>query len=354
MSSGKPLKMLVMSLTGRCNFACRYCYAEEHPHEMMSLDTAIRAVELAAAGGKPFHLQFSGGEPLLNFEVMQGIIRYVQKRRIPAIMQVQTNASLLDRERVSFLRAARVGVGISLDGRPGINDRLRRLPDGKGASLQILRGAGHLAAEGMEIGITCVIANENVSQLAGAVEMAYYLGNVRRIGFDLLRRQGRGKMLTPPPAEAVAEGMLEALRTAERLARFTGRALLISQLERVETLARGTASGFGHCHAMNGEAAFVDAEGRIYACSSLVGDEDFRLGDVWEGIDVERQQAVAALIWNSMAFCRECPDFPLCGGGCFARWYGSGCVGRAYEAECALKRVCIRWFQQQRGEMMKS
>lgn len=354
MSSAKPLKMLVLSLTGRCNFACRYCYADAHPQEVMSLNTAIHAVNLAAAGGEPFLLQFSGGEPFLAFDVMQGVVRYVHQRRIPAILQVQTNASLLDRERVSFLRAAQVGVGISLDGRPEINDRLRRLPDGKGASLQILRGAEHLAAERVEIGITCVIANENVSRLAGVVEMACYLGNVRRIGFDLLRRQGRGKMLTPPPAEAVAEGMLEALRTAERLARLTGRALLISQLERVETLARGTASGFGHCHAMNGEAAFVDARGRIYACSSLVGDEDFRLGDVWEGIDVKRQQAVAALIWNSMAFCRECPAFPLCGGGCFARWYGSGCVGRAYEAECALKRVCIRWFQQQRGEMMKS
>jgi len=345
--------MLVLSLTGRCNFACRYCYAQAHPQGMMSLDTAIQAVNLAVGGGEPFMLQFSGGEPLLAFDLLQEIIRYVRQRRIPAVMQLQTNASLLDRRMVLFLRAAQVGVGISLDGRPGINDCLRCFPDGRGTSSQILRGAEHLATEGMEIGITCVIANENVNQLAGVVEMAYYLGNVRRIGFDLLRGQGRGRMLTPPPAQAVAQGLLEALRTAERLARQTGRTMLISQLERVETLSRGMVRGFGHCHAMNTEAVFVDAKGGIYACSSLVGDEDFRLGDVSEGIDESRRQAVTALIRDSMVFCRECPAFPLCGGGCFARWYGSGYAGKAYEAECALKQVCIQWYQEHRKQETK-
>lgn len=349
MKSDKPLKMLVLSLTGRCNFACKYCYADEHNQGIMSLATAVQAVELAASGGEPFILQFSGGEPLMAYDLMQKIIQYVRQRRMRAIMQVQTNASLFNLERVSFLRKAKVGIGISLDGRPKINDQLRCLPNGKGTSRQTARGAGYLAAQGVEIGLTCVIAGENVTHLAGVVEMAHYLGNVRRIGFDLLRGQGRGKMLPPPPAEAVSAGVLEALRTAEQLARFTGQSMVISQLERVEKLARKRVSGgFGHCHAMNGEAAFVDARGRIYACSSLIGDEAFRLGDVSEGIDKARQQAVMELIQNSMAFCLECPDFILCGGGCFARWYGSGCIDKAYEAECALKRVCIRWYQQQR------
>lgn len=347
--SKKRIKLLVLSLTGRCNFACKYCYARAHPRDMMSLDTAVRAIKLAAAGGKPFVLQFSGGEPLLAFAALREIVQYVQQRRIPAIMQVQTNASLLNREIVSFLRAARVGVGISLDGRPVINDQLRCLPNGEGTSHRIQRGAGLLAAQGVEIGITCVIANENVRNLAGVVEMAYYLGNVRRIGFDLQRGQGRGKMLAPPLAEDVAQGLLEAFRIAGRLARCTGRSMLISQLEQVEILSRGATGGFAHCHAMNGEAAFVDARGSIYACSSLVGDEAFRLGDVITGIDEKRRQTVTELVQNSMAFCRECQCFSLCGGGCFARWHGFGCAGKAYEAECALKRVCIQWYQENGG-----
>lgn len=81
----------------------------------MSLDTAVQAVDLAAASGEPFILQFSGGEPLMAYDLMQKIIHYVRQRGIRAIMQVQTNASLLSRERVSYLRQAKVGIGISLE-----------------------------------------------------------------------------------------------------------------------------------------------------------------------------------------------------------------------------------------------
>ena len=54
------IKMLVLSLTGQCNFACRYCYAAEHERSMMSPETALAAVKLAADGGERFVIQFSG------------------------------------------------------------------------------------------------------------------------------------------------------------------------------------------------------------------------------------------------------------------------------------------------------
>lgn len=353
MGRHKPLKMLVLSLTGKCNFACSYCYAQAHPQESMSLDTAIAAVNLAAGSGEPFVLQFSGGEPLLAFAVMRDTVQYVRRRRIPALMQVQTNASLLSRDKITFLRAAQVGIGVSLDGRPDVNDQTRRMSSGEGTSQQILGGIEQLALQGVEIGLTCVISRENVSQLAGIIEMAYYLGNVRRIGFDLLRAQGRGNLLPPPAPESIEEGLEEALRTAERLGRYTGTTMLIAQLERVETLAQGTRQGFAHCPALTGEAAFVDAQGNIYACSSLVGDEKFRLGDVAAGIEESRQQAVVVLMQKSMAFCRECPSFPLCGGGCFARWYGAARSGEAYAGECTLKKLFIKWYLEQRKQESK-
>lgn len=341
------LKMLVLSLTGQCNFACRYCYAHEHPQQAMSFDTAVKAVNLAAVSGKPFVLQFSGGEPLLAFAVMREVIQYVRQQRIPAIMQLQSNAALFTAEMVTFLRDHKVGIGISLDGRPDINDRLRQLPDGEGACRHILAGASQLAAQGVEVGITCVVSSENVDHLAGIVEMAYYLGNVRRIGFDLLRAQGRGNLLTPPTAQALTRGLQAALQTARDLEERTGKSLIISQIERVQTLAQGTMQGFAHCHSMNGEAAFVDAQGNIYACSSLVGDENFWLGHVEAGIDPTCQVRISKLIQDSMVFCNNCSFFRLCGGGCFARWYGSGCTDQAYDVECALKQVSVKWFQSQ-------
>ncbi|CAA7603228.1 adenosylcobinamide hydrolase [Acididesulfobacillus acetoxydans] len=346
----KPLKMLVLSLTGQCNFACSYCYAQAHAQESMSLATAIAAVNRAADSGEPFVLQFSGGEPLLSFAVMRDTIQYVRRKRIPALIQVQTNASLLSSQKIAFLRAAQVGIGVSLDGRPGINDRTRRLSSGEGTSRLILGGIEQLARQGVKIGLTCVISEANVSQLAGIVEMAYYLGNVRRLGFDLVRGQGRGSLLQPPAPESIERGLEQALRTAERLGRRSGTTLSIAQLERVKTLARRTERGFAHCPALKGEAAFVDAQGNIYACSSLIGEEKFRLGDVAAGIEESRQEAVVTLMQKSMGFCLECSSFSLCGGGCFARWYGAARSGEAYAGECTLKRVFIKWYLEQRTE----
>ncbi len=342
--------MLILGLTGQCNFACKYCYAHDHPAESMTADTGFAAVELAAAGGQPFVLQFSGGEPLLNFPAMTSIIRYVREKGLPAIMQVQTNASLMTREKAAVLKAGQVGIGISLDGRPDMNDRQRCWPDGQGTCRQIVKGAGELAAVGVETGITCVVTNENAGSLAGIVEMAYYLGNVRRLGFDLLRSQGRGGTVASPRPEAVWQGVKEAFQLAERLGRKTGRTILFSQLERVAFLARGQIQGFAHCHAMEGEAAFVDAGGRMYACASLAGDPDFYLGHVKSGIEENRRRKVAALIQAGMAFCLRCPSFALCGGACFARWYGANCGDRGYDAECALKQVSIEWYQELQGQ----
>ncbi|WP_371366868.1 GTP 3',8-cyclase [Sporomusa rhizae] len=347
------LKMLILGLTGQCNFACKYCYAHEHPAEIMDTSTAIAAVDMAATDGQAFVLQFSGGEPLLNFPVIQEVIRYVRETGLPAIMQLQTNASLLTRERAAVLKAGQVGIGISLDGRPDVNDRQRCLPDGQGTCRQILHGAGQLAMQGIATGITCVVTNENAGKLSGLVEMAYYLGNVRRIGFDLLRAQGRGSEMTAPSSEAVWQGVEAAFQTAERLTKQTGKPMLFSQVERVDRLANKQMAGFSHCYAMNGEAAFVDAQGHLYACASLAGNPDFYLGHVKTGLDKTRQAQVAAGIKEKMKFCLQCPSFSLCGGACFARWYGAGCPGQSYAAECALKQVAIEWYQQHQGQERK-
>ena len=97
------IKMLVLSLTGQCNFACRYCYAAEHDRSMMSPETALAAVKLAAAGGERFVIQFSGGEPLLNFACLQEVADYVHKEKLPAVLQLQTNGSLLTDKIAKYL-----------------------------------------------------------------------------------------------------------------------------------------------------------------------------------------------------------------------------------------------------------
>ena len=336
-----PLRMMVLSLTGACNLACRYCYASEQDARTMSWDTARRAVDLAAEGGAPFILQFSGGEPLLALPLLVQIADYVRGNRIRARMDIQTNGTLISDEAADVLCDAGIGVGVSLDGRPDVHDALRRFPDGRGTSSAVITGIQRLTARGKEIGLTTVVTAENVAALPGVIEMAYYLGNVRRVGFDLLRGQGRGTAVRPAREEEMAQAMAEVFVRNEHLGRLHGYCIAIAQEEQAACLSQRTGDGFSHCHAMSGAGVHIDAAGGIFACSSFVGDARFLLGDVGHGIDVRRQAEVAQEMQAAMAFCRACADLASCGGACYARWAGQ-VNSTIYNAECALKRAAIK------------
>lgn len=336
--------MLVLSLTGRCNYACRYCYAADHDSSVMTAQTARRAIDIAAQSGEPFILQFSGGEPLLNFDTLQAAVAYVEEQHLPAAMQVQTNGSLLTDEIAQFLYQHKVAVGVSLDGRPAVNDRLRLLQNGKGATSATVRGLEVLKRNNIACGITCVVTSENVRELPGIVEFAYFLGNVRRIGFDLLRGQGRGAGLKPPQADEMETAIQAVYQKASYLAKLAGYKIHFSQIDKAASACQTGCHEFNHCTAMNGEAAFVDAKGDIYACASMVGDSNFYIGNVNDGLDEQLMQKVQQQISQAMEFCRCCDSFKKCGGGCFARWYGSG-QRQPYLSECVLKKISAAWVK---------
>lgn len=333
------IKNLVLSLTGKCNFACKYCYASEHDKGMMSQETALAAVKLTAQSGEKFIIQFSGGEPLLNFPVIKNVSEFVEAKKIPAILQIQTNASLMTKEIAQYLFKHKVGIGVSLDGKPDVNDKLRFLANGQGATKDIVKGINILKNEGIGIGITCVVTNQNVAELEGIVDFAYYLGNVRVLGFDILRGQGRGSNLLPPTEDEMAAAMVRVYERAAMYAQLSGIKLSITQEKRICNLLNGNAQAFGHCYAMNGEAAFVDASGKIYACSSLVNDENFYLGNVEDGLNPELQKKISETIRETMQECLACKDLSICGGGCFARHYGGNTLSKA---ECAMQRITIK------------
>mgnify|MGYP003614472378 FL=1 len=126
-----PIRMLVLTLTGRCNFKCLYCYASEQDPVDMTEETAIAAVALAHVSKNQFLLQFSGGEPLLQFPLIRKVVDFVEKNHVNAQMQIQTNGALLTKDIGKWLFDHNVGIGISCDGRPELMNRLRVSKDGE-------------------------------------------------------------------------------------------------------------------------------------------------------------------------------------------------------------------------------
>ena len=335
------IRNLILSLTGTCNYACAYCYAAYHPEERMPVDTALKAVEMAGKSGQPFILQFTGGEPLLAFSTIRAVTEHVEANGYSAIIQLQTNASLMTEEIAGYVKQHKIAVGISLDGRPQVNDSLRKMKNGNSASEATIQGIRLLAAKKIPIGLTCVVTDANVRTLSGVVQMAYYLGNVRQIGFDLLRCQGRGIAQHPAKPQDVAMAVEQCYNLAQQLEIATGIHIRFSQLEKIRKIASGKACSFGQCYAMRGEEAYITSDGKIYACSSLVGNPAFLLGNVWDGMDPEKTKQVGGIVAGAMQVCKECPQLSVCGGGCFARWQGRD--GKA-EEECAMQQAFAKYI----------
>ena len=221
---------------------------------------------------------------------------------------------------------------------------LRVSKDGDRSSQKVIQAFQNLGESNIEAGITCVVTDDTVEQLDGIVDMAYFYGSVHQIGFDILREQGRGKGLHAPTAEQMEKALERTAKKMDMLEEIAGKHIHFTQEDRVRMLQRTGKHEFPQCFAMNGEAAFVDVHGDIYACSSLMGKSEYKLGNVYTGRCPKNVRKIGTFIRNSMKACRMCEYFSLCGGGCFSRWLDKNGQVRCSEAECALKKFFVKRY----------
>ncbi|RKO66587.1 radical SAM/SPASM domain-containing protein [Desulfofundulus salinus] len=351
----KEIKLLVLLVTGDCNLRCVYCYArggESKRH--MSWEVARHAVDYAAARSKSFKIQFSGGEPLLNLPLVKEVAAYVRSRRLSVKLQLQTNGTLITPAVAQELKSLGVALGVSLDGRPEINDRLRSFAGGGGSTLAVIRGLQNLAAEGIKVGLTVVLTAESTAGLTQLVELAAYLGNVYGISLDLLRPLGRGRegRVAPPEPELLNQQVKAAIKRAEEIARLGGPLIRFREVERLKYQLHRGITRRHYCYATTGQSMAVMPDGSVYPCASLSGLTEFYLGRITDGrFSLAEALAGTSLLGRTvevMAGCRDCWHRYLCGGGCPARAYAlTGRVDRACKADCLLRKVYLDFVKKE-------
>ncbi|MFK5953206.1 MAG: radical SAM protein, partial [Desulfobacterium sp.] len=117
---------LILMLTDACNLECAYCYLGKHKSSHTMAPSIIdRAIDLALASGTPFHVQLSGGEPTL---VPQAVCHAAQRLRTlspTSTLGLQTNATCIDKAMADMMLRFHMDVGVSLDGPPHIQEKLR-------------------------------------------------------------------------------------------------------------------------------------------------------------------------------------------------------------------------------------
>lgn len=334
--------LLVLWLTTGCNLRCHYCYACGGESRMdMEWSVAQHALEIALQAGGPCHIQFAGGEPLLRPDLIEQIVRHTAGHGIR--YQLQTNGTLIDRSAARWLKRLGVAIGVSLDGEPRINDRLRPHADGRGSTAEVMAGLQALASEGLQTGLTCVLSAASAPGLPDLVDIASYLGNVPGIALDVLCPWGRAceGAVSPASPLAAAQGLQAALCRADYLADLGARRVHFRELERLRhVLARGQRPEH-HCQFGAGSSLMVTPIGHCYPCASLAGEPRFCLGNVqekgFEKVWAARLQEAWHRIPGRRA-CAGCPEHSVCDGGCAAQSLAADSGWAAIE--CVVRRVC--------------
>lgn len=354
------LKSLCLNVSHDCNLRCAYCFASSGhfggERLLMSADTGKRAIDyLLEHSGSRKHceMDFFGGEPLMNIDVIKELVAYGREQGAKAGKEIRftltTNGVALNEETQDFLNRENISVVLSLDGRPEVNDRARKFPTGKG-SYDIINSRFKRFVESRDkqnyyLRGTYTGWNKDFSQ--DAIYMVEQ-------GYDIISLE---PVVTPEDADyALTEKDLPQLRDEYvKLARYyrarkrAGKPFNFFHfnvdLQHGPCLPKRL-SGCGAGY----EYMVVTPEGDLYPCHQFVGREQYKMGNLdLKEIDREMgEKFQQAHIYNK-PLCRECWARFYCSGGCHANADAfNQDILKPYELGCALQKIrleCAIWLQ---------
>lgn len=343
------LKSLCLNVSHSCNMACSYCFASHNfssKTSLMSLDTAFKAIDFLIDSSrdiKNIEIDFFGGEPLLNLEVVKGATLYGKERALEAEKNLRptltTNGLLLDDDVLDLLDELEISIVLSLDGDKTVHDKFRRLLNGGGSFDHILPKAKELADRRKEGGyyIRGTYTGETLNFSSSFKRLVDY-------GFKYISLE---PVVTTNPKLSIKKEHLPILReeyqkVAEEClssdVKFFHFELPLEEGACLPRLARGCGVGV--------EYMAVTPTGEIYPCHQFVGYEEFRLGDIYNRRINEnlRREFLRLNSIESKDICKECWARYLCGGGCLANNYIiNKDIRKPYDIGCEIQKMRIEY-----------
>lgn len=322
-----PVQNLCLLLTQSCNLRCTYCYGDGGTYGTggeMDQKTAFQAVDwLMEQSGKVKKLRigFFGGEPFLKFSLMKAVVKYAQNKAGEYDKKVEfhctTNATLLDEERIAFIKETPVQVMVSFDGLKELQDKHRPYADGRGSYHSTLPRIKQLLAE--------MPGTHGHAVAVGDTSSQRIKDSLQEIGFSTvsvipaspsLFAEGRDREEAPQfldtklqELEQEADKWIEL--TCKREAEALKALLKSSELKNALIYLLHNRKSYHACGAGLGLVA-VSCTGEIYLCHRFVGKEEYQLGNIFDQ-ELQREPYL-----ESPVKCNE-----LC-SNCFARYYCAG------------------------------
>lgn len=344
------IKALCLHVAHTCNLSCEYCFAAQGKYHgeraLMSFEVGKQALEFLIANSgsrKNLEVDFFGGEPLMNWELVKQLVAYARSREDGTgkhfRFTLTTNGVLVDDEVIEFSNREMNNVVLSLDGRKETHDRLRKTVNGKGSYDLIVPKFQKFAAarKGREYYIRGTFTHENV-------EFTKDLFHMADLGFTQLSMEP--VVCAPDDPYALTEEDLPVLFRqyeilAEEMLRRKEDGRPITFYHYMIDLEGGPCvykriSGCGS----GTEYLAVTPWGELYPCHQFVGDEKYSMGNVWDGItNAELRERFKSCNAYSRPGCRDCWAKLYCSGGCAANsCHATGDISGVYDFGCKLFR----------------
>ena len=347
------IKALCLHVAHTCNLNCEYCFASQGKYHgeraLMPFEVGKRALDFLIENSGSRHnleVDFFGGEPLMNFEVVKKLVKYAREQEKlhnkNFRFTLTTNGLLIDDDVIAFVNKEMSNVVLSLDGRKEVHDSLRKTISGQGSYDIIIPKFKKLvkARGGKNYYIRGTFTHNNIDFLKDILHMA-------DLGFTELSMEP--VVCAPDEPYALTEKDLPILKEQyELLAKemikrdsenrgFTFYHYMLDLTHGPCIYKRISGCGSGT------EYLAVTPWGDLYPCHQFVGDEKFKLGDIYNGI-VNTKVRDEFKLCNAYARpeCKDCWAKLYCSGGCAANSYhATGNILGTYKYGCELLKKRI-------------
>jgi len=342
------VKALCLHVAHTCNLNCSYCFASQGKYHgdraVMSYEVGKQALDFLIANSgtrRNLEVDFFGGEPLMNFQVVKDLVAYarsIEKEKGKNFrFTLTTNGVLVDDEVIQWANRECSNVVLSLDGRKEIHDRFRVDYAGNGSWEKIVPKFQKFveARGGKEYYMRGTFTHANPDFLKD-IEVMLELGFNELSMEPVVCAAGDPSGLTEEDMaivmdqyEKLAELMLQKDKEGKP---FTFYHYMIDLSGGPCIYKRISGCGSGT------EYMAVTPWGDLYPCHQFVGEERFKLGNIWDGVtNTEIQNEFAACNVYAHPECRDCWARLYCSGGCAANAYhATGSVTGVYKDGCKL------------------
>ena len=345
-----PVKAMCLHISHDCNLRCKYCFASTgdfgEGRKLMTFETGKAAIDflLNNSGDRVnLELDFFGGEPLMNFDVVKQIVVYARSREKEYNKNfrftITTNGLLLTDDKIDFINKEMSNVVLSIDGRKEVNDRLRVRVDGSGCYDKILEGYKKLVSKrgDKDYYVRGTYTKYNLD-FSNDVMHLYDLGFDQVSVEPVMADENMPYAITEEDVDAISKEYeilaekLEKIRADGGFCNFFHFMLDLDQGPCAIKRLRGCGSG--------NEYIAITPDGDIYPCHQFVGIPEFKMGNLEEGtFDNSIKERFAKTHVYAKEDCKRCWAKFYCSGGCNANnFLYEGDVLKAHKLSCKLQK----------------